>query len=121
MKKIGFALCMLFIAIAASAQLTRTVWKGAVKGDNPQSAILKFGKDTLVLYAADKTVIETMVYTVKANVLTLTKINGQSDCGTKSTGKYKLTIAADAMNMTTVLDTCNDRSSALDATKWIKQ
>jgi len=121
MKKIGFALCMLFIAIAVSAHLTRTVWKGAVKGDNPQSAILKFGKDTLVLYAADKTVIETMTYSVKANVLSITKVSGQSDCGTNSTGKYKLTVAAGTMGMATMLDACNDRSTALDATKWIKQ
>ena len=121
MKKIVFILIISFVTASVNAQLSHTKWKGAIKGDNPQGAMLKFGKDTLILYAAkDGSVIETMKYSVKEGVLTMIKISGQSDCDNKTYGNYKFVIKDGMLNMTVTSDNCYDRSSALDKTVWKK-
>jgi len=102
------------------AQLTHSKWKGAIKGDNPQEGILKFSKDTLVLYAADGSVIETMTCKVAGNVFTVKKVTGQSDCDTNTAGSYKFVIKAGSMSLSLASDACGDRSSALDKTQWVK-
>ncbi len=122
MKKLMLIFFVCFIAISVNAQFSHTKWTGAIKGDNPRDAVLKFGKDTLVLSAAsDGSVIETMTYLVKENVLTVTKISGQSDCAVYSIGKYKFELKESALNISILADDCEDRSSALDKTGWVKK
>jgi len=121
MKKSVFVLFVLFTAIACHAQLAHTAWKGAIKGDNPQAAVLKFGKDTLVLKGADGSVLETMTFLLKAGTLTIKKISGQSDCDNVAAGKYTLVFSGNAFSITLLADNCGDRSSALDKTRWVKQ
>ncbi len=45
-----------------------------------------------------------MIFTVKDNVLTITKSSGQSDCGTDVAGKYKIAIKGDSMEFALVED-----------------
>jgi hypothetical protein len=120
MKKQLFGAVLLFTVIAAKAQLAHTNWNGAVKGDNPQACIFKFGNDTAVLYAVDGSIIETMKFAIKNAVLTLTKISGQSDCNIGSSGKYKIAFTGNILTLSISNDDCIDRSSALNITRWVK-
>lgn len=121
MKKYFITVCVLLITVAANAQLTKTTWKGAIKGDAAQAAILKFGKDSVALNNTNGSLIELMAYTYKAGILTLKKINGQSDCDNVIVGKYKITLQGNNFTATVADDKCGDRSAALDNTKWVKQ
>jgi hypothetical protein len=120
MKKIMFILLISVISVSVHAQFAKTKWTGAIKGDNAQKATLKFSKDTLVLAAADGSVIETMSFSVKNNILTIKKIAGQSDCDTATPGKYTFEIKNGTLNFSAASDACYDRSSALDKTVWKK-
>jgi len=103
------------------AQLKSTKWQGAIKGDNPRSALLDFKRDTLVLYSGTGTEkIETMIYEIKGQVLTLRKIDGQSDCDNATPGIYQFVIKGDKIVFKLGNDPCYDRSSALDATEWTR-
>lgn len=123
MKHIMMILLMICIGFTVKAQLVHTAWKGNIKGDAAQACTFKFGKDTVVLYGNDGGIIETMKYTInpKSQVLTLTKIAGQSDCSTADTGKYKMITAANSLTVTVMADNCPDRVAALDKTVWTKQ
>jgi len=121
MKKIIFMLLVLAIGATAHAQLANTKWKVTLKLDNPMDAIFSFSKDTLTVTAvADGSTIETMVYSVKDNVLTIQKISGQSDCETSTIGKYKLEKKGANLLVTVVSDDCDDRGPVLDGTTWEK-
>lgn len=121
MKKIIFILLATFLLKPVIAQLKNTRWEGAIKGDNPRNAILDFKKDTLILYgASNNEIVETMMYTINGNTFTVKKIEGQSDCDNTTQGKYGLEIKGDKMLIKLISDVCNDRSSALDKTKWTK-
>lgn len=121
MKKIIFILLATFLLKPVIAQLKNTRWEGAIKGDNPRNAILDFKKDTLILYgASNNEIVETMMYTINGNTFTVKKIEGQSDCDNTTQGKYGLEIKGDKMLIKLISDMCNDRSSALDKTKWTK-
>jgi hypothetical protein len=119
--KIIFILLATFILKPAFAQLKNTRWAGAIKGDNPRNTILDFKKDTLILYAASNNeIVETMTYTINGNAFTVKKIAGQSDCDNTTTGKYRFEIKGGKMLIKLISDACDDRSSALDITNWIK-
>jgi hypothetical protein len=121
MKTVIFMLATLVVSVYVDAQLGHTKWKGAIKGDNPQGAIFKFSKDTLVLYAvADGSVIETMACKMDDKTFTVIKSSGQSDCDTVTPGKYKFEINAGVIDVYVLSDNCGDRSSALDKTSWVK-
>lgn len=120
MKRIMFILLIAIISTSVRAQFAKTKWSGSIKGDNPQKAVFKFTKDTVVLYTAGDEVIETMAYTVKNNVLSLKKVSGQSDCDGTSVGQYKFTIKDGSLTLTVASDVCGDRLEALDKTSWKK-
>lgn len=117
------ALLVTFFGFAANAQLVHTTWKGNIKGDAAQACTFKFGKDTVVLYGNDGSVIETMKYSAnpKSLILTLTKISGQSDCNTTDAGKYTMIIKGNTLTLAVTTDNCSDRNVALDKTAWTKQ
>lgn len=121
MKKILFILLLSSLAFAGNAQFAHTTWKGAIKGDAAQRAILKFGKDTLVLTKANGEVIERMTFSVKAGVMTLKKITGQSDCDNVVIGKYTAAVTGKNLALTVAADACQDRVDAIDKTRWVKQ
>ena len=121
MKKLFLSIFVLVASVTVKAQLANTRWKDTLKLDNPTEVIFDFGEDTLVVTAvADGSLIETMTYTVEGSVFTIKKINGQSDCDASVLGKYKFDIKGKDMYVTLVSDDCNDRSSVLDKTTFVK-
>ncbi len=121
MKKIIFILLVSVASVSAHSQLANTKWKDTLKLENPMEAEFDFAKDTLTVTAtADGSLVETMTYTVKDNVFTITKVSGQSDCDGTTTGKYKFEIKGNEMYITMVSDDCNDRATVLDKNKFVK-
>ena len=121
MKKTFLIFCIAFMAIASHAQFAHTTWKGAIKGDAAQAAVLKFSKDTLVLAKPNGEVIETMKFSVKNGVMTLKKISGQSDCDNVAIGKYTATVTGKSLALTVTADACQDRIDGINKTQWVKQ
>jgi hypothetical protein len=121
MKKITFLLLLAFAAVTTNAQLAKTKWKGTLQLDNPVDVIFDFGKDSLSVYTvAENSGLETMTYSAKDAVLSITKAYGQSDCDSQVTGKYKFEIKDDEMSLTLIADDCANRSAVLNNTKWKK-
>jgi hypothetical protein len=121
MKTIIFFLIITFASASSFAQLQNTSWIGTLKGDNPRNAILGFKKDTVILYTvSDSEIVERMTYTLSGTTFTVKKIDGQSDCDYTTPGKYGFVIKDGKMLIKIVSDACNDRSSAIDTTKWRK-
>lgn len=120
MKQIISLLFLLITASYVNAQLENTRWKATIVIENPVNVIFDFKKDTASIYTvADSTVIETMTYTSTDTSVTLSKIEGESECGNEP-GKYKFTITNNMMLLTLISDDCYDRSSVVDSTKWTK-
>jgi Domain of unknown function (DUF3471) len=121
MKKWILVLSVLLVHFCLEAQLSGSRWKATIKGDNPRNVILDFKTNSCTLYTvSDSTIVEVMVYSVEKTVLTVKKIDGQSDCDNYVVGKYSFTRIKDSMFVKLVSDDCGDRSSALNDTKWIK-
>ena len=121
MKKIILISAAVLAYASIHAQLTNTRWKGLLKGDNPRNAILDFRKDAFNVYTvADSEMVERMTYTISDNTITLKKIDGQSDCDNTVPGKYKFEMKEGKLNIKLAADECSDRSSAFDATVWMK-
>jgi hypothetical protein len=121
MKK-AIILLLLILPFSLVAQLRNSSWKGAIKGDNPRDVVLNFTKDSATLLdASGKSVIERMTYVAKGTEVTLRKIDGQSDCDNSVVGRYKFSISKGNLLISLLADPCDDRSSALNATKWIRR
>jgi len=119
MKKLGIVILFSLGTVSLYAQLAGTKWKSKINAGQILNVILDFGKDTCSIYnLADSTVIETMHYTQADSLLTLQKIDGQSDCDNATIGKYKYFIKGGMFYMILVSDNCDDRSSTIDNTKW---
>ncbi len=109
-----FLLAML-VGCSVNAQLNNTKWKGIIKIEDAVNARFDFGKDTLVVRNLDENrVIETMLYSVKNQSFTLTKVSGQSDCDNSTIGKYTYQINNNSLTITLVEDACDDRAPVLD-------
>ena len=121
MKKI---ICISLISLASitvHAQLQNTKWKGVIHSDNDIDVVFDYRSDTLeVINTADGSSLETMTYSIKDSSFALQKIYGQSNCDNTGTGKYKFEIKDDVLYLTLISDACDDRSSALNNSKWVK-
>jgi hypothetical protein len=121
MKQIWILLWATQSCLFGEAQLQHSTWKATIHGDNPRNVLLEFRKDTVFLLAIyDSAVQETMTYIQKDSTLILHKISGMSDCDNQSSGKYKFIIERELMTIRLLEDPCEDRSSALDNTRWQK-
>ena len=121
MKKIIFIFLISIASISVCAQLKNTKWKGTIHSDNDIDVIFNYGSDTLeVTSAADGSSFETCIYNTKDTVLSVQKIYGQSNCDTTGIGKYKFEIKDDILYLTLLSDNCDNRSSALNNSKWAK-
>jgi len=121
MKKIACIALLALISQLSIGQLTHTKWHGTLRLENPANVILDFGKDTLALYTvADSTMVETMIYAVRDSVLSLRKIDGQSDCDGSTMGVYHFSLDDAFLFLRLASDSCQDRSSVLDTTRWRK-
>ncbi len=119
MKKIMLILLVAAAGTGAKAQFSGTKWKTTLQLDSPIDVIFDFRKDTVDAITADNNMLlETSLYTVKDSVLTLQKINGQSDCDGNIIGKYKFEIKGDAMQVTLIEDDCYNRSAVLNNITW---
>ena len=75
MKKIIYALIIIFISLNAKAQLANTKWKTTLQTDQPIDVIFNFSADTLdVTNAGDNSDIEAMNYMLQDTVLTHSEI-----------------------------------------------
>jgi len=108
------------MAFSLHAQLAGTRWNTRINAGEIINTILDFGKDTCVLYTvADSSIIETMSYSIKDSILTLRKIDGQSDCDAGTPATYKFRLKDNTLSLIMAADDCSDRSSAIDNTKWV--
>jgi hypothetical protein len=122
MKNILLIILISFAFIPAIAQQTPMKWKGTIKLDSPTDIILNFKNGTCeAVRVADSQSIEIMNYTLNDTLLTLQKISGDSDCDTTIIGKYKIEKKNNTLLVSLISDDCDDRSSALDNTTWMKQ
>jgi hypothetical protein len=113
-KKI-FILILFSIAFSSvHAQFTNSKWTTTLQLDSPVDVLFDFKTDTLEVFSLpDSSSLETMLYSVKDNVLTLQKIYGQSQCDSTA-AKYKFEIKDDQIIFELVEDGCDDRSNVLD-------
>ncbi len=114
MKKIIFALIVIFISLNLHAQLENTKWKTTLQTDQAIDVIFNFSADTLdVTNAGDNSDIEAMNYNLADTVLTLRKLYGQSECDTAALGKYSYKINGNELWMKLISDDCEDRANVI--------
>lgn len=119
---IACVLVTCFIGLGASAQITNTKWKGTLNIPSPAECVMDFKKDTVYLnIAADNSLIETMLFTVKGDTLTLVKVSGMSPCSGDSKGLYRLEFKDDKLYIKPLSDDCQDRLDAFTPDAWIRQ
>ncbi len=110
-----------FLFAGAKAQLTNTKFKGTVQMESPTDIVWSFEKDTSRVYTkTDSMMIETMLYKLDKDVLSLTKAYGTSPCDMTVVGKYKIELKDDKMTLTLIEDACNDRANAINGTSYTK-
>lgn len=120
MKKMQLLAAACLLTLTLHAQLAGTKWNTRINAGELINTILDFGKDTCTLYTvADSTLIETMTYSVKDSIVTLSKVDGQSDCDAGTPATYKFKVTDNKLSLIMVSDDCSDRSSAFDNTKWV--
>ena len=121
MKNVVFTALLTMISVSLAAEIQNTKWKATIHGDNPRNVIMDFHKDSVSLFTiSDGSLVEAMTYSVKDDIISLLKIDGQSDCDNVGVGKYRFRIKNGLMYIKLLTDPCPDRSSALDSTKWFK-
>ncbi len=121
MKKTFLFFTVFFVSLNIHAQLKNTKWKGTIEANTKMDVVFNFKNDTLsVSNATDGSNIETMTYMVKDSVLAMQKVFGRSNCEGTSIGKYKFEIKDDLLYIKLLSDTCNDRTSALNNSRWMK-
>ena len=119
MKRIPLALFTCLTAFSLHAQLAGTKWTTKINTGELLNVIFDFDKTTCYIYRmADSGVIETMNYTIKDSLITLHKIDGQSDCDTSTPGVYAFHVKNNTLNLILFKDDCDDRSSTVDNTHW---
>jgi hypothetical protein len=121
MKKVLLLILISFVTVSVQAQLSDTKWTGTLQLEDPFEIVFEFKKDTLeVNKVADNSSVESMKYSIQDSVITLQKIEGQSDCGSSAPATYKFAVKEDQLHFTLISDDCADRSSVLDNSKWKK-
>jgi len=120
MKRVVIVIFFCCAAFCLHAQLTGTKWKTGINtGGGVTNVIWEFSKDACSIYTvADSTIIETMLYVISDSIITLHKIDGQSDCETTTPGVYKFAVKENTFALHLVKDDCDDRSSTVDNTLW---
>lgn len=121
MKKVISVLILFAVVNATKAQLDNTKWKGTIQADEVIDVVFHFSKDTLtVMNAGDASTIEVLTYNAKDSIVSFQKVNGQSDCGTDTIGKYKFEMKNEAVTFVLIDDSCEQRGAVLNNTKWTK-
>ena len=111
--RILLVLSVLLSTEKGMAQLTQTKWEGLFAIPVDTECYLHFKSDTVyLLFKEGNRPIEAMTYKLKADTLTLAKIDGSSPCATSDIGIYTWKIANDKLILNLLSDDCPDRSGA---------
>jgi hypothetical protein len=120
-KKIFLLLFLSLTVFAGKAQFKNTKWKATLQLQELTDAIFDFKTDTVkAILVADSSLLETMTYSVQGDALKLKRVSGQSGCDIEVVAVYHFKITNDQLVLTLADDPCNERSSALDQTRWTK-
>lgn len=110
---ITFFCCSL--SFFCNAQLAGSKWKATLNIEAGFDVLFSFTADTLkVLSYEDGSLVETMTYSYNGSVITLTKVDGQSECEPGKPAKYDLPVTGDTATFTVIEDSCDNRKYALD-------
>ena len=122
MKTMIFIMLVTCTSVSANAQAQHFKWKGTLHLDSPTDMFFDFRNDTCeAIKVQDNESVETMIFSMTDTLLTLKKIDGQSNCDDAAIGKYKLEKKDNGILITLISDDCTDRSDALDNTIWTKE
>jgi hypothetical protein len=125
-KTILLTVVTCFLLTAAKAQLTNTKWQGTANLEQEDKSLVSakiiwdFKKDTVTVTFPDGGTPEVMAYTVKKDILVLTKLSGDSPCQIGAVGKCRFHITDDKFYITTVEDQCAARSKAPDGKPYTR-
>jgi hypothetical protein len=127
MKKVFFLTATIcFLIATANAQLSNTKWNGTANLLQPDKSLVTaeitwdFGKDTVYVLFAGGGMPEVLTYTIKKNMITMTKVSGGSPCETGTEGKIKYEIKDDKLFLTVVETKCEAFTKALDGKPYSK-
>jgi hypothetical protein len=120
MRKFFLFVVVFAFALAASAQLENTKWRGMAKVPEPFDCVFDFRKDTVVLSGNEVGVIETMKYRLIGDTLVLKKLNGKSPCAEESEGYFKIVREGDSFKLTSLKDDCPGRAEAFVVEPWVR-
>ncbi|CAN5184700.1 hypothetical protein BH20BAC1_BH20BAC1_23810 [soil metagenome] len=110
---ITFFCCSL--SFFCNAQLAGSKWKATLNIESGFDVLFSFSGDTLqVLSYDDGSLVETMTYSYDDSGITLTKVDGQSECEPGKPAKYNLPVTGDTATFTVIEDSCDNRKYALD-------
>jgi hypothetical protein len=121
MKKLFFLTAIIcFFIITANAQLAGTKWTGdahllQTDGSSVTVGITwNFTKDTLYVNFAGGGEPEVLTYSVKKNMIAISKVSGGSPCDPGTEGKIKYEIKDDKLSLSAVESKCEAFTKALD-------
>jgi hypothetical protein len=121
MKKVASLLTIVFFATVCNAQLANTQWAGEMAVPSPTNILLRFTADTVQMIIKDGGFVgETMVYSVKDSLITLTKISGNSPCSAGDAFTISYIMKDDKLWLNPVFDRCDERSSAWPTEPFFK-
>lgn len=110
---VGLTICaFIFMSSPKTDSLSNTTWSGYLNLPDPYDATLKFTEDTLFVYL-NTDLIETSLYSVKSDTLSITKLSGNSLC-TDGVGKFAFEINKDMLMIVPITDLCEGRFYAFD-------
>lgn len=119
MKTIKTGILILFICLSTktlNAQLQNTAWKGVFMAPTLIECVLEFKTDTLnVNEVNNDNILETSVYKINNDTLTLQKVTGGSPCGNEVIGKYRFAINNDKLSISLIEDDCRERALSFPA------
>jgi hypothetical protein len=127
MKKTMLLVCFLLFGLAGShlhaqmqpQSLKNTDWKTYIGDPLYDTLTLHIRTDSSFVTDKSGNTVVRSVCKVSADTLTLTDYDGQYACP-NATGKYKISITADAMLLTLIDDPCEGRGNSLNGIKWTK-
>lgn len=116
-------LLVLFICISTGTttvnELENTTWKGTFFTPDATDGLFVFKQDTVMVMINDYA-LETMAFSVKGDTLSLTKIMGDSPCGTEA-ALYLYKVTDDVLKLTMLKDDCAERSSGISTEGYVKE
>jgi hypothetical protein len=114
MKRFTFLLLLTTLStLAATAQndLKKTRWTGIANIPSPVEITFEFRQDSLLMLSNTNDILEVMHFSIKDDLLLITKISGMSPCGEEA-ASYRFSIKNDTLLLVPVTDACDERSSA---------